>query len=95
MAAIKEIKESITWDAESVRSMCVWNNWYDAGNGAQYDAMLNFVTDNKPTKQNIYTVACDILEHSTEEGLYVEAVMFMIHKACINHFYTVGEEEKE
>ena len=91
----KKIKESITWEAEAVRSMCVWYNWYDAGNSAQYNAMLNFVTNHKPTTQNIYKVACDIIEHSTEEGLYIEAVMFLIHKDCINHFYTVREKEEK
>lgn len=84
-----EITETIQWDSSEIRNMCIENNWYTAGDIKAYSNMLNYVEKNEPTKMNIYKVAKDILDHSSDSELYVEAIMFIISNDVVKTFYKV------
>ena len=85
-----EIKEERTWISDDVRSLCIRHKWYTAGNIKQYDKMLDFVAQNEPTALNIYKVAKDILEHTSDERCEtVENIMFHLGKEVCITFFTV------
>ena len=84
-----EITETVKWSSSDIRNMCIKNNWYTAGDIKAYSRMLDFVEDNEPTKLNIWKVAQDILEHSSEDDLYVEAIMFVIANDVVKTFFEV------
>lgn len=84
-----EITEEIRWLSSEIRNMCIENDWYTAGDVRAYSEMLEFVELNEPTKLNIYKVAQDILEHSDDPELYVEAIMFVISNDVVKTFYEV------
>lgn len=84
-----EIFEEVKWSSSEIRNMCIENDWYTAGDIKVYSNMLEFVEQNEPTRLNIYKVAKDILDHSSDEDLYVEAIMFVIADDVVKTFYTV------
>ena len=84
------VEETANWSAYEVMRMCIAHDWYTAGTTREYDKMLAFVEENKPTPQNIYKVAHDILEHSDDDGQYVEAVMFTINKEAVSRHYKIN-----
>ena len=84
-----EITETVKWSSSDIRSMCIKNDWYTAGDVKAYSKMLDFVEENEPTKLNIWKVAKDILEHSSDEDLYVEAIMFIIANDVVKTFFEV------
>lgn len=84
-----EITEEVKWSSSEIRNMCIDNDWYTAGDIRAYSDMLEFVEQHEPTKLNIYKVAQDILEHSSDPELYVEAIMFVISNDVVKTFYEV------
>lgn len=84
-----EITETVKWSSSDIRNMCIKNEWYTAGDIKAYSKMLDFVEDNEPTKLNIWKVAQDILDHSSEDDLYVEAIMFTIANDVVKTFFEV------
>ena len=84
-----EITETVKWSSSDIRNMCIKNEWYTAGDIKAYSKMLDFVEDNEPTKLNIWKVAQDILDHSSEDDLYVEAIMFIIANDVVKTFFEV------
>lgn len=84
-----EITETVKWSSSDIRNMCIKNDWYTAGDIKAYSKMLDFVEDNEPTKLNIWKVAKDILDHSSEDDLYVEAIMFTIANDVVKTFFEV------
>lgn len=93
MAKIEAIQ---VWSAYEIRSMCVKNDYYTRGDNEAYRKMLNFVSEHKPTTENIYKVAVDIVAHSdlSEEGVddieMIEGMMFDISKDCVSTHYTIN-----
>ena len=56
------------WTPELVKNFCVDLGAYTCGCNAEYDEMLEYVTYHDPEEpQNVYIVARDILEHSSDE----------------------------
>lgn len=51
--------------SDSVRNLCIRENWYTAGDCKDYDAMLRYVDENNGTLEAIKYVAEDIYNHST------------------------------
>lgn len=84
-----EITETITWDSSDIRNLCIKNDWYTSGDIKAYSMMLDFVENNEPTKLNIWKVAKDIMDHSSDQDLYVEAIMFEIANEVVETFYDV------
>ena len=84
-----DITVEVKWSSSDIRDMCINNNWYTAGDIRAYSKMLKYVEKSEPTKLNIYNVAKDILEHSDDPELYVEAIMFEIGNKVVKTFYEV------
>jgi hypothetical protein len=84
-----DITVEVKWSSSDIRDMCINNNWYTAGDIRAYSKMLEYVEKSEPTKLNIYNVAKDILEHSDDPELYVEAIMFEIGNKVVKTFYEV------
>lgn len=82
-----KIKENRVWNMYDVRTACIKNDLYTRGDNQDYEAMLNFVATHKPTTDNIYKVACDIYEHSTDQT--VSNIMFILANDCMNICYEI------
>ena len=94
---MEQKEEKITtyqrWCPYDVRSLCIANDWYTCGTNEDYNVMLDFVSKNEPTVENICWIAKDIISHSKSNmGLDIEAVMFDIGNRAVQTFYVVKEE---
>lgn len=93
-----KINEKKYWGMSEVRSMCIKHRFYTAGDCEAYGKMLNFVSNHKPTTNNIYKVATDIFEHSDidldrygcDRNEMIQAIMFDIHKECVSVLYEIA-----
>ena len=89
------IEETKSWHPERVRECCIENEWYTRGNYEQYDKMLDYVRDSKPTIENVFTVAKDIYDHSDFDSRYdaedeiIEAIMFHLNSEVIVTSYWI------
>lgn len=82
------------WSPEGVRQVCIQFDWYTRGCNEEYDKMLDYVRAHPdPTLEDIYFVAKDIMEHSRDIGVDVEAYMFQIGNKAVLTYYSVEEEE--
>ena len=90
-----QIEETKSWHPERVRECCIENQWYTRGTCEEYDKMLDYVRDSKPTVANIFTVAKDIFDHSDFDSRYdvedevIEAIMFHLNRDAIVTSYFV------
>ena len=62
---MKKIVVHESWSFDDIRAMCIREHFYTCGTCADYEIMLNFVSKNDPTPENIYTVADNIALHSS------------------------------
>lgn len=91
------IKVERMWDSYDVRNLCVRNRYYTRGDNDEYGRMLLFVSNHKPTKENIFRVAEDIFNHSNinpeEYGLTkddsIAAIMFDLSRSCVTEHFTI------
>lgn len=89
------IQETKTWHPERVRQCCIDNQWYTRGTNKDYEVMLDYVRDTKPTIENIFTVAKDIYDHSDFDSRFdtedevVEAIMFTLNREAIITSYFI------
>ncbi len=81
------------WCSGSVRQRCIDNSFYTKGSNEAYTNMLANVTLWQPTYDNLYLIAKDIMEHSDQDGLTVESVMFSLERCCVLTFFSVDEED--
>lgn len=88
--AIPKITEVKTWSSVDVRNLCITNRWYTAGDVQAYSKMLAIVDTTAPSNDAIYTVAKDILDHSSDSDLYVEAIMFSLGNTVVKRRYILG-----
>lgn len=87
-----KVIENAVWISEEIRNFCLEEGYYSEGKVRDYEEMLNFVDQNKPTTENIYRVAKNILDHSDEEHERpVEYLMREISVDLVNRFYEVRE----
>ena len=89
---VEEVKE---WHPESVRMLCVKQQWYTCGTNKEYDHMLEYVRNNKPVLSNIFIVAKDIFDHSENddygyEDEVIESIMFLLNSEAIVTSYYIS-----
>ena len=89
-----KINEKERWCSNSVRTICINNEWYTRGDNSAYSLMLEFVDTAPPTTENIYSVAEDIRIHSNTEA-DVTSIMFILRRDAVMTFYEVEEEWDE
>ena len=81
------------WTPELVKNFCVDLGAYTCGCNAEYDEMLEYVTYHDPEEpQNVYIVARDILEHSSDElnaNFLVDDIMELLEMTAIRTNYIV------
>lgn len=92
----RELETKRVWSAECVRSFCMRNNYYNSGNTADYDGMLEFVDNHDATPINVFRVARNILLH-TNAIKYItanEVVNLMEHldSECVTTQYTFDQD---
>ena len=85
---ITKVIEKNQWSMEDVRRVCVRNRYYTRGDNEAYNKMLNFVRDNKPTTEAIYTVAADIMDHSDMSRYMVD---YSYNEILANIMYNLKE----
>jgi len=78
---------------ESLRSLCISNNWYTCGDNEQYDRLLDRLNDKDGCPENMTTdklaeIADDIMEHSVITDYTITTVMFELARAC-NSFFEI------
>lgn len=87
-----KVIENAVWIAEEIRNFCLEEGYYSEGKVRDYEEMLNFVDQNKPTTENIYRVAKNILAHSDQEHQRaIEYLMRDISVDLVNRYYEVRE----
>ena len=87
-----KVIEHAEWIAEEIRNFCLEEGYYSEGKVREYEEMLNFVDQNKPTPENICKVAKDILDHSDHEHKRpVAYLMRDISVGLVNRYYEVRE----
>lgn len=80
------------WSADSVRSACIRNELYTGGDCKEYASMLSMVDTMEPTYANLYTVACDIKEHSDDQT--ITNVMFILEREAVTTTFEIdGSDE--
>ncbi len=93
-----KINEKKYWGMDKVRRMCILHKYYTSGDFEAYGKMLHFVSNHKPTTNNIYKVATDIFEHSNidldrygcDRNEMIQAIMFDIHRECVSVHYEIA-----
>jgi hypothetical protein len=58
-----KIKES--WSLDSIRQMCIHENYYTRGNNSEYMELFLMVDENEPSAEMIERVAENIVDHSS------------------------------
>lgn len=83
------ITSSRCWDYDSVRETCIRGQFYTCGTCKDYEAMLQFVEENEPTTENLFTVAVDIWNHSDSEleGFTVENIMSRLEREAVRTWF--------
>ncbi|NBI86918.1 hypothetical protein D3Z47_12165 [Lachnospiraceae bacterium] len=61
---IKEIKRI---DTDKLRNMCINNNWYTAGNTADYNKMFKMCQKDNISTNQLFKITKDIYEHTNVE----------------------------
>lgn len=90
-----QIEETKSWHPERVQQCCIENGWYTRGTNAEYEKMLDYVRESKPTISNVFTVAKDIYSHSDFDSRYdaedevIEAIMFHLNCDAIVTSYFI------
>lgn len=87
-----KVIERAEWTAEEIRNFCLEEGYYTEGKVREYEEMLFFVDQNKPTTENIYKVAKNILAHSDQEHQRaIEYLMRDISVDLVSRYYEVRE----
>ena len=82
------IKKTTNWTEYAVRCACVKNELYTEGDVEDYSNMLDMVAENlHPTDADLYRVALDISEHSTDQP--VSNVMYILANEAITYTFTL------
>ena len=85
-----EIKQTDLWYSSEIREMCIANDFYNSGNIKEYSDLLEFVEKHEPTAINIYKVAKNILEHTSDQEQTIENIMFMIRRDVVRTCYELS-----
>jgi len=85
---MKKYVEKRKMTMESLRGLCVRNDWYTSGTNAEYDKLLMMTKADDITTDVLVRMANDILIHS-ETDHYMESVLFELSRIC----YSVFEKE--
>lgn len=88
----KKYKEVRIITAESLRQLCMKNNWYTRGYCRDYEHLLYDLADSKKnvTTDDIVAMAVDIMEHS-EPGEMVSSICMEIASIACTFFEEVKE----
>lgn len=93
-----------SWSSDHIVKMCIDEGFYSCGTNTDYDSMLSFVDDHKPTYENIYKVAYDITMNTDSKLMndnsaadireFIQNVMFIIcRNVVIDCFVPAAEVE--
>ena len=78
-------KETRTLSASALRSLCIREDWYTAGDNAEYDRLLQDLAASKPhlATEDIIAIAEDIAAHTSPDKHWtVEDIAFEVARAC-------------
>ena len=85
-----KIKVIRQWNMTDVMRMCISNNFYTCGDTREYSKMLEYVENSKPTPENIYAVAVDILDHTDEnEDQTITNIMCTIENTVVRTTFDI------
>lgn len=79
--------------ADSLRALCVQNNWYDMGTNQEYHHLLTDLSSSKEnlTMEDVNIIAEDIQKH-TDEVWDINDIAFEVAAKC--HSFVISEGEK-
>ena len=78
------------WSMEDIVSMCIENNFYTQGDALAYSRMLQRVEVMKPTPEEIYKTAVDILDHTDpNEDQTITNIMCIIENTVVRTTYEI------
>lgn len=78
------------WSTEDIVQMCIENNFYTQGDALAYSRMLQRVEVMKPTPEEIYKTAVDILDHTDpNEDQTITNIMCIIENEVVRTTYEI------
>ena len=90
---LPKIKEFKRWSANSVREVCINNNFYTAGDNEDYEHMLVWVDRMYPNTENLYFIADNIYRHSVDQT--IANIMFVLaNNAVITTYEIDGDDDR-
>ena len=99
-----KVKESRVLYSDSVRSLCIKNEWYTCGTSSDYKKLLDYVASKRTfTINDIKKVAINIYNHSDidklaseyscENELYLNHILYEILNIITYSFITTSDIE--
>jgi len=96
-----KIKELRFFDLAEFVNIASKQCWYDQDNNNEnFNKILEFMSNNKPTKENLYIIAKDIINNTTidfeinyDQESYILDTMKYIFDTCVNVNFIKGSEK--
>lgn len=85
----KQVIERCRISGDAVRGCCMLHGWYTRGNCEEYDRLLGMADGEEYSLNLLYRLAEDIYNHSAQEGLMIEAIMFSLSREAVDRFYFI------
>lgn len=90
------IKETKVWRASRIRDLCRERGWFDKGSNKEFDNMfkaLVFTSPHSasPATLNIYLLAHNIYERTSNPTVAVEDIMTAIANGAVATFYRIQQ----
>lgn len=83
-----DLEKKRVWSASSIREMCITHRFYTKGDCMEYDHLLfDLIEDHEPTDEGILRAALDIFDHSVNDDLTVETIMFLIEREAVDTYF--------
>lgn len=89
---MKQYKEIRKIDASALRQLCIYNDWYTAGDNDEYRHLLYDLANNKEniSTEDIIEIAQDIMAHSElDENCTVSCIAFEVARIARVSFVKV------
>lgn len=88
MKNVKNVVETRKLNSESLRSLCIKNNWCNACNNSEYEELLNICDKDNITAEDIAAIA-ETIDQYTKDNPYngeVQTIAFMVARQCYSIF---------
>ena len=87
------------WNHETLRTMCINNDFYTCGDNEEYSKLFDYVDNHQPTTKSMYIAAKNIAAHSEAQDQnykeQIEHILFCIEREAIVTYFDFEELPEE